>query len=250
MLIKRVQKKYCFPMYEHKTISCLVVDDEPEARNIIERYIQQLPILKLVGGCGNAIEAMEILQNQPVDLMFLDINMPQLSGTDLLRVLKSPPKTIFTTAHEEYALQGYELDVVDYLLKPIQFNRFLKAVQKVAEIQPPVNDLQQSLAPTQEPFIYFRADRKMVKVMLKDILYVESMKDYIKVFITTGVIITKLSISSLEELLPENNFIRTHRSFLVSVQKIKSFTPELIEIDKAEVPIGKLYRNSVLKVLG
>lgn len=238
-------------MHEHKTISCLVVDDEPAARNIIERYIQQVPMLKLAGECGNAIEAMNILQNEQVDLLFLDINMPQLSGTDLLRVLKNPPKTIFTTAHEEYALQGYELDVVDYLLKPIQFNRFLKAVQKVAEIQPvSVNDVQQSSVPTQEPFIYFRADRKMVKVMLKDILYVESMKDYIKVFTITGVIITKLSISSVEELLPENSFIRTHRSFIVSLQKIRSFTPELIEIDKTEVPIGKLYRNSVLKVLG
>ena len=193
---------------------------------------------------------MDILQSQQVDLLFLDINMPQLSGTDLLRVLKNPPKTIFITAHEEYALQGYELDVVDYLLKPVQFNRFLKAVQKVAHMQPlPVNDVPSS-ASSQEPFIYFRADRKMVKVMLKDILYVESMKDYIKVFTTAGIIITKLSISSLEELLPENNFIRTHRSFIVSLQKIRSFTPELIEIDKAEVPIGKLYRNSVLKVLG
>ena len=237
-------------MHENKTITCLVVDDEPAARSIIERYIQQLPMLILLGECGNAIQAMDILQSQQVDLLFLDINMPQLSGTDLLRVLKNPPKTIFITAHEEYALQGYELDVVDYLLKPVQFNRFLKAVQKVAHMQHlPVNDVPSS-ASTQEPFIYFRADRKMVKVMLKDILYVESMKDYIKVFTTAGIIITKLSISSLEELLPENNFIRTHRSFIVSLQKIRSFTPELIEIDKAEVPIGKLYRNSVLKVLG
>lgn len=238
-------------MHENKTLTCLVVDDEPAARNIIERYIQQLPMLKLIGECGNAIQAMNILQNQQVDLLFLDINMPQLSGTDLLRVLKNPPKTILTTAHEEYALQGYELDVVDYLLKPIQFNRFLKAVQKVAQMQPgSVNEVQPSLTPTQEPFIYFRADRKMVKVLLSNILYVESMKDYIKVVTTTGNIITKVSISSLEELLPENSFIRTHRSFIVSLQKIKSFTPELIEIDKAEVPIGKLYRNSVLKVLG
>jgi len=238
-------------MHESKTITCLVVDDEPAARNIIERYIQQLPMLKLLGECSNAIQAMDILQSQQVDLLFLDINMPQLSGTDLLRVLKNPPKTIFITAHEEYALQGYELDVVDYLLKPVQFNRFLKAVQKVTQMQSlPVNDVQPAAVATQEPFIYFRADRKMVKVLLKDILYVESMKDYIKVFTTTGIIITKLSISSLEELLPENNFIRTHRSFIVSLQKIRSFTPELIEIDKAEVPIGKLYRNSVLKVLG
>jgi two-component system LytT family response regulator len=238
-------------MHENKTITCLVVDDEPAARNIIERYIQQLPMLKLLGECGNAIQAMDILQNQQVDLLFLDINMPQLSGTDLLRLLKNPPKTILTTAHEEYALQGYELDVADYLLKPIQFNRFLKAVQKVSQVQPvPVNDGQPTSTQAQEPFIYFRADRKMVKVLLQDILYVESMKDYIKVFTTTGVIITKLSISSLEELLPENNFIRTHRSFIVSLQKIRSFTPEVIEIGKTEVPVGKLYRNSVLKVLG
>lgn len=238
-------------MHENKTITCLVVDDEPAARNIIERYIQQLPMLKLLGECGNAIHAMDIMQAQQVDLLFLDINMPQLSGTDLLRVLKNPPKTILITAHEEFALQGYELDVVDYLLKPVQFNRFLKAVQKVAHIQPvSLNDVQTSSLPAQEPFIYFRADRKMVKVLLKDILYVESMKDYIKVFTTAGIIITKLSISSLEELLPESSFIRTHRSFIVSLQKIRSFTPEVIEIDKAEVPIGKLYRNSVLKVLG
>lgn len=242
-------------MHETKTITCLVVDDEPAARNIIERYIQQLPMLKLVGECSNAIQAMNILQDQQVDLLFLDINMPQLSGTDLLRVLKNPPKTILTTAHEEYAMLGYELDVVDYLLKPVQFNRFLKAVQKVAQMQPQMqpgsmHEVQLPSTPPQEPFIYFRADRKMVKVLLKDILYVESMKDYIKVFTTGGNIITKLSISSLEELLPENNFIRTHRSFIVSLQKIRSFTPELIEIDKAEVPIGKLYRNNVLKVLG
>jgi DNA-binding LytR/AlgR family response regulator len=238
-------------MPENKTIRCLVVDDEPAARDVISRYLQQLPMVQLAGECGNAIEAMNFIQNEPIDLLFLDINMPQLNGTDLLKILKNPPKTIFTTAHEEYALQGYELDAVDYLLKPIQFDRFLKAVQKALQLTL-VSEIHHASGPAaaQDPFIYFRADRKMVKVLLKDILYIESMKDYVKVFTTQGQIITKLSISSLEELLPENSFIRTHRSFIVSLERVKSFTPELIEIDKAEVPIGKLYRQTVMKVLG
>ena len=238
-------------MPENKTIRCLVVDDEPAARDVISRYLQQLPMVQLAGECGNAIEAMNFIQNEPIDLLFLDINMPQLNGTDLLKILKNPPKTIFTTAHEEYALQGYELDAVDYLLKPIQFDRFLKAVQKALQLTL-VSEIHHAAGPSaaQDPFIYFRADRKMVKVLLKDILYIESMKDYVKVFTTQGQIITKLSISSLEELLPENSFIRTHRSFIVSLERVKSFTPELIEIDKAEVPIGKLYRQTVMKVLG
>jgi DNA-binding LytR/AlgR family response regulator len=238
-------------MPENKTIRCLVVDDEPAARDVISRYLQQLPMVQLAGECGNAIEAMNFIQNEPIDLLFLDINMPQLNGTDLLKIIKNPPKTIFTTAHEEYALQGYELDAVDYLLKPIQFDRFLKAVQKALQLTL-VSEIHHASGPAaaQDPFIYFRADRKMVKVLLKDILYIESMKDYVKVFTTQGQIITKLSISSLEELLPENSFIRTHRSFIVSLERVKSFTPELIEIDKAEVPIGKLYRQTVMKVLG
>jgi DNA-binding LytR/AlgR family response regulator len=239
-------------MSESKTIRCLIVDDEPMAREVISRYIKQLPMLQLVGECGNAMEAMNVLQHQAVDLLFLDIHMPQLNGTDLLRILKNPPRTIFTTAHPEYALQGYELDAIDYLLKPIQFDRFLKAVQKALQMQlVTASDVQPKPAEAsqQDAFIYFRADRKMVKVFLKDILYIESMKDYVKVFTTHGVIITKQSISSLEELLPERSFIRTHRSFIVSLQQIKSFTNELIEIEKAEVPIGKLYRNTVLKVL-
>jgi two-component system, LytTR family, response regulator len=237
-------------MQDSKKIKCLIVDDEPAARDVIARYIQQLPMAELAGECSNALQVINVLQHQQVDLMFLDIHMPQLNGTDLLRVLKNPPKTIFTTAHEQYALQGYDLDAIDYLLKPIQFDRFLKAVQKAMQINI-ISSVEQSTAPAvQEPFVYFRADRKMVKVLLKNILYIESMKDYVKVYTTNGLIITKLSISSLQELLPEKNFIRTHRSFIVSLEKVKSFTPEIIEIENAEVPIGKLYRQMVLKVLG
>src|SRR5690242_3981680 len=240
-------------MNETQTIRCLIVDDEPPAREIIRRYVQEIPTLQLMGECANAIQVLTILQQQPIDLLFLDIRMPQLNGTDFIKTLQHPPKVIFTTAFSEYALEGYELDVVDYLMKPIRFDRFLKAVNKAF----PLNNASPVLKPVvtgvveekkNESFVYFRADRKMVKVMLDDILYIESMKDYIKVHTLQGIIITKQSISSVEAMLPEKLFVRTHRSFIVSINKIKSFTNELVEIDKTDIPIGKLFRNGVMKV--
>lgn len=241
-------------MTDSSRIKCLIIDDEPPAREIIRRYVEQVPMLQFVGECGNAIEAFTFLQQHEVDLMFLDIRMPQLSGTDFLKALKHPPKVIFTTAHAEYALEGFELDVIDYLLKPIPFERFLKAVNKAFQLNhhyktttaDPETAKEQK---KNESFVYFRADRKMVKVMLQDLLYVESMKDYVKVVTTGGIIITKQSISSVEAMLPEKEFVRTHRSFIVSLCKIKSFTAELIEIERAEIPVGKLYRNGVMKML-
>lgn len=206
-------------------------------------------MLEYAGECSNAVQAMNYLQHHHVDLLFLDIRMPQLNGNELLKILKSPPKVIFTTAHSEYALEGYELDITDYLLKPIQFDRFVKAVHKAIQVPLTNEHAKDPEALPQEAFVYFRSDRKMVKVMLRDILYIESMKDYIKVVTTGGAIITKQSITSVEEMLPEHSFIRTHRSFIVSLPRIRSYTNEIIEIDKTEIPIGKLFRNNVLKVL-
>lgn len=237
-------------MDELTTIRCLIVDDEPPAREIIRRYIEQVPTLELACECGNAMQALVQLQQQKVDLIFLDIRMPQLKGNDFLKTLKNPPKIIFTTAFPEYAVEGYELDIVDYLMKPILFERFLKAVNKAfpngANNSTVTNvvDENKSVA-----FIYLRADRKMVKVMLPDILYIESMKDYIKVITINGTIVTKQSISSMEEMLPEKSFARVHRSFIISLFHIRSFTSELIEIGNTAIPIGKLYRNGVLKIL-
>jgi two-component system LytT family response regulator len=238
-------------MHESNPIRCLVVDDEPPAREIIRRYIEQVSSLQLAGECGNAIQAFTFLQQQPVDLLFLDIRMPQLNGNDFLKTLKNPPKVIFTTAYSEYAVEGYELDAVDYLLKPVPFDRFLKAVNKAYQLTAAKPELPLTTDEGRnDSFVYFRADRKMVKVMLDDILYIESMKDYIKVMTKSTTIITKQSISSVEAMLPEKKFIRTHRSFIVSLDKIKSFTSELIDIAATEVPVGKLYRNAVMKVLG
>jgi len=238
-------------MQKNKTIRCLVADDEPPAREILQRYIGNMPDLELVKECSNAMQVLSFLQLEEVDLIFLDIKMPQLKGIELLKILKNPPKIILTTAYAEYALEGYELDVVDYLLKPIQFERFVKAVHKALNLNGhSINQFSATEKETkQDSFVYFRADRKMVKVMLSDIFYIESMKDYIKIFTAEGVLITKQSMTSVEAMLPENHFIRTHRSFIVSVPKIKSFTHELIEIEKAEIPIGKLFRNNVLKML-
>ena len=234
----------------NNTIRCLIVEDEPLAREIIGRYVQQVPTLQLAGECANAIQAFTFLQQHAVDLMFLDIRMPQLDGNDFLKTLQNPPRVIFTTAYPDYALESYELDAVDYLVKPVTFERFLKAINKAGGAgtlnieSRPMREEKKT-----ESFVYFRADRKMIKVLLQDILYIESMKDYVKIITTGDTIISRQSISSVEAMLPEKDFIRTHRSFIVSLQKIKSFTAELIEIDKTEIPIGKLYRNSVLKTL-
>jgi two-component system LytT family response regulator len=238
-------------MHEQSLIRCLIVDDEPPAREIIKQYIADTPMLQLCGECGNAIQAIGFLQQHEIDLIFLDIRMPQLSGTDFLKTLSHPPKVIFTTAHPEYALEGYELDAMDYLLKPIRFDRFLKAVNKAYQ-QTAIRNLSERSTvelEKKDPFVYFRADRKMMKVMLADILYIESMKDYVKVVTGNETIITKQSISSVEAMLPEQKFIRTHRSFIVSAAAIHSFTSELINVGKTEIPIGKLYRQQVLKTL-
>jgi two-component system, LytTR family, response regulator len=241
-------------MPNEKKIICLAVDDEPPALQVIEKYIAAVPVLELKASVNNAIDASSILQNHKIDLMFLDIQMPQLLGTDFVRSLINAPKVIFTTAFRKYAMDGFELDAVDYLLKPISFERFLKAVNKVMRlnITATENDLTLKIPQTNnvaERFIYLRADRKNIKVNFDDILFIESLKDYIKVVTKDKAIVTKQAISSLEENLPKNLFIRIHRSFIVSVNKIESYTNELIQIGKYELPISRSYRHEVEKGL-
>jgi Response regulator of the LytR/AlgR family len=235
-------------------VHCLIVDDEPMARDVVRRYIEQIPSLRVAGEFGNAIDATLFLQKNTVDMIFLDIRMPQLSGTDFVRSLRNVPKIIFTTAHKEYAHEGFELDVIDYLLKPIRFDRFLRAVNKAFPQKQQEMDNAARGASHQlkfaSPFIYLKVDRKMVKIMLDDILYIESDKDYVKVFTTDSTIMTRQTISSVEAMLSENKFFRIHRSFIVSLDKVRSFTNEIVEIGSKELPIGKLYRNSFLKIQG
>jgi DNA-binding LytR/AlgR family response regulator len=261
-------------MANERKISCLIVDDEPPALEILKKYIAAVAALELTATANNAIEALNVLQTRPIDLVFLDIQMPQLLGTDLIRTLTKPPRIIFTTAHRKFAIEGYELDAVDYLLKPISFERFLKAVNKVLDaLQPSRQFLANSpaaapapsapappAAPAVQPhtaapvaradtFIHLRADRKTIPVALDDILYIESLRDYIRVVTRSKTIVTKQSISSLEEALPRDAFIRIHRSYIVALAKVESFTTELVEIGRQQLPISRLYRLDVEKVL-
>jgi DNA-binding LytR/AlgR family response regulator len=239
-------------MANEQKIVCLAVDDEPPALEVLKNYIAAISALELAGTCNNAIEASNILMGKNIDLLFLDIQMPQLLGTDLIRTLKKPPKVIFTTAYRKFAVEGFELDAVDYLLKPISFERFLKAINKVMDVsleKIPGSNQAAVAPPPADPFIHFRADRKMMKIALGDILYIESLKDYIKVVTRSRTIVTKQSISSLEENLPKDSFVRIHRSYIVSLSKIDSYTSELIEIAKQELPISRMYRLEVEKLL-
>lgn len=243
------------PSGNHIAIKCLIVDDEPMARDIIRRYIEKVPALQLAGECGNAIDAMIFLHNESVDLIFLDIRMPHLTGTDFVKSLRNIPKVIFTTAYKEYALEGFELDVIDYLLKPIRFDRFLRAVskafpQKKEELTGNTSAVVMHDNKNSSGFIYLKSDRKMIKVMLDDILYIESARDYLKVFTQSNSIVTRQTISSIEAMLSDNEFIRIHRSYIVSIKKIDSFTHETVEIGKKELPIGKFYLNSFLRLQG
>jgi DNA-binding LytR/AlgR family response regulator len=235
-------------------ISCIVIDDEPLAREILKQHIAGVEALELIGTCSNAVEAISLLKQDPVDLMFLDIQMPQLLGTNFIRTLKNPPKVIFTTAYRKYAIEGFELDAVDFILKPISFERFLKAVNKVLEMDfatpktasPPKEN--QNEQPNS--FLYFRADRKMVKVFFRDILFIEGLKDYIKIITVSKTIVTKYVLSTLEEMLPGNEFLRIHKSFIIAINKIESYNADSIQIASHELPIGRLYKFDVNRVLG
>ncbi len=233
-------------------IKCLIVDDEPLAVEILESYLDRLDDIELVAKCNNALRAFEILQKAQVDLLLLDIQMPKLTGLDFLKTLKDPPKVILTTAYREYALEGYELDVLDYLLKPISFERFLKAVGKVYKKDGTTHtSAHDNHGPIgmDEPYLYLKADKKMVKVLLKDIVYIESLKDYVRVKTFEKDVITHQTISYFEEKLPEDAFIRIHRSFIVPINKIETFSASSIEVPGKELPIGRMYKNNVLAVL-
>jgi DNA-binding LytR/AlgR family response regulator len=222
------------------TINCVIVDDEPMAREIVEGYIAKTPNLKLIKSCKNASEAILFLQENKVDLFFLDINMPEINGLSLAKIINNKTQIIFTTAYRDYAIDGFNLNVVDYLLKPISFDRFLEAVQKVSTSDVLKND---------KDFMFVRADRKMVKIEFNAILYIESLSDYVKIYTTEKAIVIRETISSLQEKLPTKKFIRIHRSFIISFIKIDSYTNEFIEINQKALPISRSYKESVLQKL-
>jgi DNA-binding LytR/AlgR family response regulator len=230
-------------------MKCLIVDDEPLARQLLEGHISRVEGLKLVKSCAHAIEAFQFIQNKPVDLLFLDIEMPGLTGIELLKSLKTRPRVILTTAYRDYAFEAYSLDVIDYLLKPIEFERFLRSIGKVYQMRLPEDIATEELSSSNDSYIYFKEDREMVKVYLRDILYIESLRDYVRVKTLNKEIITYQKISYLEEKLPETKFIRVHRSFIVAFDHVNSFTANSVRVGTAEIPIGRNYKNETMRLL-
>lgn len=232
---------------------CVIIDDEPLAIELIESHIAQMEQLEVTATFKNAVSALEFLKTSHADLLFLDIQMPMLTGTDFLKSANIVPKVIFTTAYREYALEGYELNAVDYLLKPITFNRFFKAVDKYFQLSStpvrPAFSAEENKGAADTTGLFVKADKKNIKINFADILYVESIKDYIKIKTREGTVIVKEKISDFAERLPEQSFIRIHRSYIVNTQKITAFTNYDIEIGDIEIPIGGVYKQHVLNSL-
>lgn len=232
----------------------IIVDDEPLAQDVLETYVRKFPDLNLVAKCDNAIEANQTLKEHQIDLMFLDIQMPQLSGTDFLRSLSNPPKVIFTTAYSNYALEGFELNAVDYLLKPISLDRFVKAVNKaVDQIQLERKDEPTTNEETEEDFIFVKSDKKLVKVKFDDIIYIEGLKDYVIIRMNDQRIITLQTMKSLEQKLPSHLFQRIHRSYIIGLDKIQAVVGNMVEVTEKgkekHLPIGKNYREALLTIV-
>lgn len=226
-------------------LRCLIVEDEPLAAEILSDYIRSAPGLSLAGVCSDALFALEFLQRESVDVIFLDIHLPKLKGLDFLKTLQHTPQVILTTAYHQYALEGYELAVTDYLLKPIEFSRFLKAVQKLQ--QPPASIIA-STTPTRA-FHFFNVGKKRVKVYFDEILYAESLKEYVRIFLPERSVVTKIQLGELEQLLGHEDFVRIHRSFLVAKNKVEAYTATEVEIGGKTLPIGRSFREVLPRVL-
>lgn len=234
-----------------KKLNCIIVDDEPLAAKVLEKYVQRLGHLNLVGKAENAVQAFNLINSERVELMFLDVKMPQITGIDFMKSLNNPPDVIFTTAYRDFALEGFEMSAVDYLLKPISFERFMKAVGKVRNSngsQTFVTGEAESQSISRD-YIFVREDKRMKKVMLIDILFVESIKDYVKIITRNGTVLTYLKMNYLEENLPNSQFVRVHKSFIVRIEAIQGYSATEAEVGDVVIPIGRHYKQNVHEVL-
>ena len=237
-------------------INTIIVDDEPLAQDVLETYIEKIPELNLVRKCSNALEANEALKGNVSDLTFLDIQMPQLTGIDFLKTLTKPPLVIFTTAYPNYAIEGFELNALDYLLKPISLERFMKAVNKAVdqlELQNRVDVAPGSTGATDPGYIFVKVDKKLVKINYQDIIYIEGLKDYVIIRLEQGRVITLQTMKSLEDKLPTQSFKRIHRSFIINLEKINAVVGNMVEVieknQAKHLPIGKNYRDELLDII-
>lgn len=224
-------------------LKCIIIEDEPLAVKVLSDYISQIPFLELKGAFKDAILATDYLRHHAVDLLFLDIHLPKLKGMAFLKTLTNPPAVIITTAYHQYAVEGFDLNVTDYLLKPVEFERFLIAVNKVKiqekEIQKPDE------SPAIKDYLFLNVQKKKVKILFSEIVYIESQREYIKIVTTKNEFISKMSTHEIETLLPSNLFKRIHRSFIVSISKIDSYTAEIVEVNGVTIPIGRGYREII-----
>ena len=228
----------------------LIVDDEPLAQKVLQRFISLVDSLELVGLCSNAIEASNALRNQPVDLLFLDIRMPELSGLDLLKIIKNPPKVILTTAYAEHALEGYEFGVIDYLVKPIAFDRFLRAINKVVPtLQASTPPLMPTPVPKPSNYLFVKSDRKIYKIDYPEIKYVEAFGNYVKIHTTDKIVLAQETLTNLEKSLPADHFLRIHKSYIVSIHFINLVDGNSLFVENVELPIGQLYKQRVYEML-
>jgi len=233
-----------------KTIHCIIVDDEPVAREILESHLQKIDTIEIIASCKNAMEAFNVINTHKIDLIFLDINMPEISGLSFARSINKNIKIIFTTAYREYAVDGFDLKAVDYLLKPISFERLLQAINKFLNENSSVyKEEKKELSVEKSDFIFVRSDRKMIKINFGDINYIESLGDYLKIHLQNKTIVTRETMSNMEAKLPKSEFIRIHRSFILSISKIESFTNEFVEVNKKAIPISRSYKKEVLQRL-
>ena len=235
-------------MQKNKTISCLIVDDETIAREIIETHVSKIKNINVIASCSNALEAFNVISNHDIDLVFLDINMPEISGISFAKSINKDIKIIFTTAYRDYAVEGFELQAVDYLLKPIAFDRLLKAVNTYFEVYCELKNRTIEQTKTNN-FMFVRSDRRMIKIDFDAIVYIESYSDYIKIHLTSETIVTRETISAIEAKLPKDSFIRIHRSYIISINNITSFSSEHITIHNKALPISRSYKKNVLKRL-
>ena len=230
---------------------CIIIDDEKLALDLLEDNVRQVPFLQLAKRCRNAMEAIEVLQSEKIDLIFLDIQMPGLSGLQFLQTLVNPPMAILITAYEKYALEGYNLDVVDYLLKPVSFDRFLKACHKAKARFDLQQEKDQPLKPATD-FMFVHVEYNHVKVAFAEILYIEGLKDYIRIHLvhSSKPVLTRMSLKAIEEKLPDGQFIRTHKSYIVSVSKIATITRDTVLLGQVEIPLSEFYKENLAKILG
>ncbi|MEO9967047.1 MAG: LytTR family DNA-binding domain-containing protein [Reichenbachiella sp.] len=230
-------------------ISCLIIDDEPLAINVIKNFLINFKNFEVAGTCKDAVEGFNFLSNQEIDVIFLDINMPTISGLDFLRSLQKPPVVVITTAYREYAVESFELDVIDYLVKPFSLQRFMKTVNRIEQRKTEKEPNEVSAEDSEKAHVFFKIDKKMIKVYLDDILYIESLKDYVRIKTYDESLINHNNLVGIAEILPSEDFVRIHRSYIIAINKVKAIDGNQVEIADKLLPIGRNYQKDIKNLL-